>query len=173
MHMVTCVHCREKFDRDKQPFVEVSTRRYAHPDCHKKHKIVYEQNKQELQELEEYIKQLFQIETISVRIRKQMNDYVNNHHYTYSGILRALTYFYGVQGHSIEKANGGIGIVPYTYDAAHNYYQAIWLANQKNADKTVSEYIPKEEMTVLISAPKKKPLKKKAFSFLLEGSNEE
>lgn len=169
MHMVTCVHCRQKFDRDKQPFVEVSTRRYAHPDCHEKHKIEYEQQQKDWLALEEYIKYLFNIETITVKIRKQVNDFVNNQHYTYTGILRALMYFYGVQGHSIEKANGGIGIVPYTYEAAHNYYQAIWLANQQNANKNIGEYLPKEETTILISAPKKKPIKKKAFSFLMEG----
>lgn len=168
MHIVTCVHCRQKFDRDKVPFVEVGSRRYAHPDCHEKHKQEFEQNKKDLLALEEYIKQLFNVTTIPVRIRKQLNDYTANHNYTYAGILRALTYFYGVQGHSTDKANGGIGIVPYTYDAAHNYYQAIWLANQKNIDKNIEEYLPKEEMTVLIVAPKKKPLKKQHFSFLME-----
>lgn len=169
MHMVTCVYCKQKFDRDKHPFVAVSTKRYAHPECHEKHAQEYEENQKEWLALEAYIKQLFNIETIPVRIHKQIRDFIGNYNYTYTGILKTLMYFYGVQGHSIEKANGGIGIVPYTYEAAHNYYQAIWLANQQNANKNISEYLPQEETTVMIVAPRKKPIKKKAFSFLMEG----
>jgi hypothetical protein len=32
-HIVTCIYCKKKFDRDKFPFVQVSQRRYAHQEC--------------------------------------------------------------------------------------------------------------------------------------------
>lgn len=32
-HIVTCIYCKKKFDRDKYPFVQVSPRRYAHKEC--------------------------------------------------------------------------------------------------------------------------------------------
>ena len=32
-HIVTCIYCKHKFDRDKYPFVTVSNRRYAHQEC--------------------------------------------------------------------------------------------------------------------------------------------
>ena len=32
-HIVTCIYCKKKFDRDKSLFVQVSNRRYAHPEC--------------------------------------------------------------------------------------------------------------------------------------------
>lgn len=168
MHMVTCIHCRQKFDRDKQPFVQVSERRYAHPECHQNQSQEYEKKQKDLKALEEYIKKLFKVDTIPIKIRKQINDYVTNHNYSYSGILKSLVYFYDVQGHSTEKSNGGIGIVPYTYDAAFNYYLAIWSANERNENKNIEELLPKEETLVKISSPKRKPLKKSNFAFLME-----
>jgi hypothetical protein len=47
--------------------------------------------------------------------------------YTYSGIKRTLEYFYEVKKNSIEKANGGIGIVPWVYEEAKRYYYNQWL----------------------------------------------
>ena len=32
-HIVTCIYCKKKFDRDKFPFIQVSQRRYAHQEC--------------------------------------------------------------------------------------------------------------------------------------------
>ena len=32
-HIVTCVQCKQRFDRDKVPFVQVANRRYAHKEC--------------------------------------------------------------------------------------------------------------------------------------------
>ena len=69
---------------------------------------------------------------------------------------------------STIKSNGGIGIVPYTYDAAFNYYLAIWSANERNENKNIEELLPKEETLVKISSPKRKPLKKSNFAFLME-----
>ena len=35
-HIVICKYCGEKFDRDKEPFIEVSCRRYSHKACYDK-----------------------------------------------------------------------------------------------------------------------------------------
>ena len=34
MHIVKCVFCQEKFDRDKEKYQEIGYRRYAHLHCH-------------------------------------------------------------------------------------------------------------------------------------------
>ena len=52
---------------------------------------------------------------VNPRIRKQINEYVNTYNFTYSGILKALTYFYEIKEGDKDKANNGIGIVPYVY----------------------------------------------------------
>ena len=32
-HKVKCIYCQQVFDRDKYPYIQVSSRRYAHPAC--------------------------------------------------------------------------------------------------------------------------------------------
>ena len=74
---------------------------------------------------------------INPRVRKQLNQYVEEYNYTYSGMLKALIYFYEVKGNSVEKANGGIGIIPWIYKDAYNYYYNLWMIKQRNEDKNI------------------------------------
>ena len=46
-HPVICYYCGETFDRDREPFIKIQERRYAHKDC-------AEQSGKDLKELEEY-----------------------------------------------------------------------------------------------------------------------
>jgi starvation-inducible outer membrane lipoprotein len=80
---------------------------------------------------------------------------------------KALAYFYEVKKNSTEKANGGIGIIPYVYNNAYNYYYNIWMANQTNNAKPIEQYQPQERV-IKIPPPKRVEKKKKLFSFLDE-----
>ena len=124
-------------------------------------------NKEDLDKmkLEQYINQLFHTDYVDPRIQKQIKNYIKEYNFTYSGILKSLVYFYEVKQNPVEKSNDGIGIVPWVYKQAFNYYYAIWLAQQKNTDKTVENYIPKET-EIIIPRPKPKPYRKHLFSFL-------
>ena len=124
-------------------------------------------NKEDLDKmkLEQYINKLFHTDYVDPRIQKQSKNYIKEYNFTYSGILKSLVYFYEVKQNPVEKSNDGIGIVPWVYKQAFNYYYAIWLAQQKNTDKTVENYIPKET-EIIIPRPKPKPHKKHLFSFL-------
>lgn len=99
---------------------------------------------------------------ITLQIKKYLQDYPN---YTYSGIRRTLQYFYEVKKNPIEKSNGGIGIVPWVYEDAKRYYYNQWLLSQKNSDKDIKKYIPKERK-ITIQSPKRQPRKKRVFMFL-------
>ena len=124
-------------------------------------------NKEDLDKmkLEQYINKLFHTDYVDPRIQKQIKNYIKEYNFTYSGILKSLVYFYEVKQNPVEKSNDGIGIVPWVYKQAFNYYYAIWLAQQKNTNKTVENYIPKET-EIIIPRPKPKPHKKHLFSFL-------
>lgn len=106
-------------------------------------------------------------EFISPRVRKQINSYIETYNFTYSGMKKALVYFYEVKGNDKSKANGGIGIIPYVYRDAYNYYYTIWLANQKNENKVVTDYKPVVR-EVRITPPQLKPRKRRLFSFFEE-----
>ena len=65
------------------------------------------------------------------------------YNYSYSGILKSLIYFFEIRRNSIEKANGGIGIVPYVYEDARKYYYDLYMAQKRNEDKKVGELVSK------------------------------
>ena len=100
-------------------------------------------------------------------INRNIKRYREEYNYTYSGIHKALIYFFEIKGNSIEKANGNIGIVPYVYKDAFNYYYSIWEANQKNETKKIEDYLP-EEHVITIQSPQRKIKQRKLFTFLDE-----
>lgn len=215
-HVVTCLYCNGRFDRDKEEYAQVSARRYAHAACmlreaekdpkYVKKEIIdpndnvvcayckkpmskkdadcvmvgnnkyvhsackeLEDNREktEKEQLEEYIKELFQISFIDPRVKGQIKKYIDEYNYTYSGIRKALIYHYEIKGGDKSKANGGIGIVPYVYQHAYEYYYNLWLAKQKNKDVEVELYTPRVK-EITIKRPERKIKKRPLFTFLDE-----
>ena len=145
----------------------MSARRYAHQECSLTEEQKISKEEQDKIDLENYILKLFKVDYVDARVRKQIKQYREEFNYTYSGIRKALTYFYEVKGNSIEKANGGIGIVPYVYQHAYNYYLALWQAQQKNQDKVLNDYVPRVK-EIVIPRPQRKVKKRELFTFLDE-----
>lgn len=220
-HYVTCQYCKAKFDRDKEEYALVGTRRYAHAACmlreaekdpnYVKKEIIdpndnvvcvyckkpmskkdadcvmvgngkyvhaacqaLEENREKTdrEQLEDYIKELFQVSYIEPRVKAQIKKYVEEFNYTYSGIRKALIYHYEIKGGDKSKANGGIGIVPYVYQNAYEYHYNLWLAQQKNKDVKIELYTPKiKEIT--IPRPQRKIKKRPLFTFLDESEEVE
>ena len=166
-HYVVCPYCNKKFDRDKVDCVQVGARRWAHTTCAAAQETTRKQEDIDKENLEKYIMQLLKEEYISPRVRKQMNTYVNEMKFTYSGIHKALIYFYEVKKNDVSKANDGIGIVPYIYKEAFNYYYSLWLAQQKNEDKVIENYKP-QVREVRIPPPQLKKKRRRLFTFFEE-----
>lgn len=165
-HKVKCYYCGITFDRDKlKECCQVNSRRWAHTECHERAQAEKTQSQKDLEALEEYIINLLGLDYIDARIRKQINTFHDEKGYSYSGIHKALVYFYEVKQNSTEKANGGIGIVPYVYQDAYNYYYHIWMAKQTNEAKPIEQYIPQERV-ITIPPPKRVDKRKKLFTFL-------
>ena len=167
IHKVKCKYCGKVFDRDKEPFEQVSAQRYAHLACAMAAKNEKSQADLDKEDLEKYILQLLNEDFISPRVRKQINQFVQEYNYTYSGMKKALVYFYEVKGNDKSKAAGGIGIIPYVYRQAYEYYYSLWLANQKNEDKVIVHYVPTVR-EVKIPSPQLKQKRRKLFSFFEE-----
>ena len=153
-HYVICSKCGKRFDRDKIQAVKSGARRYAHYDCDPSGEIVpLPQKDPDLIQLEDYIQKLLGEDYNPARVKKQIKDYVEEYNYTYSGILKSLVYFYEVKGNSKDKANGGIGIVPFVYKDAYNYYYDLFVAQNSNTHKDVRTITSKIK-EVIISPPK-------------------
>ena len=189
MSLVKCLYCGRSFDRDKEPYVKPRSNRYAHVSCAQEKdleivnplilKQCYYCKKEiniEKEEYKELPKKKFAHLTcwennhedfISPKVQKQITDYTSKNGFTYSGILKSLIYFYEIKGNSIEKANGGIGIVGYVYHDALRYYKALWEIQEANKNKKIEAYIP-EVKEIVIKNPERKMKTKNLFSFLDE-----
>lgn len=100
-------------------------------------------------------------------MQKQINQYITDYQYTYTGMLQSLVYYYEIKKGSKDKAQGRIGIIPYIYEEAHNYYLDLWKIQQINDGKSLDEMIPKQRI-VTIPLPESKKEKSSLFSFLDE-----
>ena len=150
-HFVICKYCNQKFNRDIEPFVEVGARRYAHKSCADKVEASIPQDEKDYNNLEIYIKKLFNIKTINAKTKKQIRDFREEYGYSYSGMLKTLYWWYEIQDHTTELAKNGIGIIPYIYEDAEKYYYTLYLA--KIVNDNIGEYKPKIE-EVEIASPR-------------------
>lgn len=165
----TCIYCKKEIDITKEKYKELSKDKFSHLDC-------WEENKNKLtdkEKLELYINNLYGTKKLNPKINRQIKDYVENYGWSYSGIRKALVYYYEIKGNKFDlaKTGGGIGIVGYCYQAAYNYYRAIWEAQQSQQmaiEQTgIEKYVPKV-VEVKIPVPICEPQKPKLFSFLDE-----
>ena len=131
----------------------------AHATCDK-------QGTEDLKELEEYIKKIFCETTVNAKIKKQINDFRKEYGYTYSGILKCLKWWFEIQGNTIDKAMGGIGIVPYIYKEVEKYYYSIYIAQEKNQNKELNNQV----IEVVVSPPARDE-KKRLFNIEVEDSD--
>lgn len=149
-HWVICLYCGEKFNRDETDCIKIG-RRYAHAKCAEEHEISMTQEEKDYQALQSYCKELFGDDYNYVMTKKLIERYKKENGYTYSGIKRCLQWFYEIKGNSKEKANGSIGIVPYIWTEAYNYYYHLYLAEEKNKGYIKGE-LPIRE--IQIAAPR-------------------
>ena len=162
--MVKCKYCGIQFNRNAEPFVEVGGRRYAHKECAEKYQQSISQEERDYMELEKYIKKLFKKNVVSARIKKQIKDFKQEYKYTYSGMQKTLYWWFELKHNSIEKANDGIGIVPFVYNDALNYFYNLYLADIAN--KAAPERIKKPEVQEIeIGSPRVYVAPPKLFDF--------
>ena len=163
-HPVICLYCKKKFDRDKIACKQIG-RRYAHIECAAEHEANKTQEEKDKEALFEYINKMFGTTFVSPKIQKQIKTYVESYQYTYSGILKALIYFFEVKKNPIDKNSDTIGIVPFIYNDAFNYYYNLWLIQETNSKKDIQHYEP-QVIEVHIPIPQRKVRKKQLFTFL-------
>lgn len=157
-HIVKCAICQKTFDRDKIQAVKHGARRYSHYDCEPTgEKVPLVKKDEDLQKLLEYINTLFKGQQNQAKVNQSIKKFHNEFGYSYSGIQKALYYFYEIKHNSIDKANGGISIVPFVYKDAYNYYYDLFMAQQRNENK---KPLIKRVREIIIKPPKvEKPVK--------------
>lgn len=91
------------------------------------------------EELYKYICSLFNITEITPLIKNQIDKFYTEYEFTYDGMLYTLKYFFDILENDVRKTEG-IGIIPYTYKEAKEFYI------QKN-HLLESEFDPQKSVT--------------------------
>ena len=165
-HIVICAICGKKFDRDSIQAVRHGARRYSHALCEPDNTdfvplVQKPEEDPDLKKLKDYITKIYGNKANWPLITKQIKNYTKDKKYSLSGILKSLVWFYDVKHNSVDGSNGGIGIVEYCYQDAYNYYLALFIAQQANADKVLDNEIKE----VTITPPEMRGTKQKLIDF--------
>lgn len=153
-HYVKCLYCGQQFDRESEPTKQVSNRRYAHLQCWEEHKNNMSQEERDIENFYEYTRQLFGEDYNYILTKKLAERFVKENNYTYSGMLKTLKWYYEKEGHSIDRSNGSIGIIPYIYKQAMSYYFALYQAQLINQEKDISSFVIPKERIINIESPR-------------------
>lgn len=138
MGIVTCGGCGLRFDRvaEKGEFIKS---KWYHKGC--------AEIKKEKMELYDYICKLFNLKTPGPLNNSLVKKYKEQNGYSYRGIINALKYFYEVKKNTVDKAEERVGIVPFVYTDAQEYFRVLEEIARKNK-KTIEK--TKEEISITL-----------------------
>jgi len=128
MGIVTCGGCGLKFNRSQED-AEFIKGKWYHFQCAK--------TKNAKIELDAYVCKIFSLKAPGPVNNALLKKYRENYGYTYDGMMKALKFFYEVRKHSSEQAEEKVGIIPYVYQDAQDYYDSI----EKRQNKITSSAI--------------------------------
>lgn len=156
---VKCLYCSESLDRNTEEFVTVG-KRYAHALCQKKVDESKSQDEKDKEALIQYIGKLYG--TCGALHHKQIKD-LHSQGYSYSSMLKTLIYFYEVRKNTTERSKG-IGIIPFVYKDAYDYYYKLHMI-ATSAEKVKQSELSFNTRVVKIKPPQVKKKKGKVFDF--------
>lgn len=159
MPTVKCLICDKNFDRTKEPCIKQG-RRYMHKDCFEKQPEDFIYKQKILEKAEE----LFKNNCDYNGINSQIKNFQQTYGYTAKDIYKTLLYWYDVKNESIEKSMGRIGIVPYCYKAAQEYYSKIETAQNVNSREEIDKALNPDKVVYHIEpVPFQKPKRFRLF----------
>ncbi len=151
---VKCKYCGQEFDREYSEYVKISNR-YAHASCHERAK----KEAAALRKLTDLIQELYKpIEPKWELVCRQIQKY-KDEGMTYMGMYYTLTYFFVIQSNDIKKGQG-VGIIPYVYERARNYYKNVNNVYAKVAEIEQQDTLDVSQTENIITIAHKKPTKR-------------
>lgn len=158
MGKVKCFYCGEIFDNATEEYRKPRANRYAHLYCYKENMTEDDKWVDKIYTLLEEI----HLDYDYVTVENQRGRFVRNS-YTNKGIYMTLKYFYEVKNGNKEKANKGIGIVPYVYEEARQHF--LKKKNRKEEfGKMIEEQFKQEPRTIKVNRKINKKKKRKEIN---------
>ena len=143
-----CPECEYQVDKDTQRWFKHSGKTY-HEECYQK----FEVRKTHRNELLAYICELYKIPVPNGFMLKQIKEFQEDYGYTLKGMELALKFFHSIKKNSVDGR--GIGIIPYIYDDAREYYTQLAIIKQKALEAGFNDKIE----TIYVKRPTMKTRK--------------
>lgn len=125
-HIVTCRVCKKTFDTndENEKWVMPSPRYYFHEQCYNdwKHNTDNATDEDWVILIYDFIARDLKGEYNYWSCEQLRKKYIRENKFTNKGIYFTLKYFYEVKKNPWSKANGSLGIVPYVYKDATEYW---------------------------------------------------
>ena len=144
MRAVKCVYCNNQVDRANEPFVVIN-KRYAHSYCADQE----DRDRQDREKLNHILYEIFGQNVNFGMIGQQIKLFRSQYKYTISGITGTLHYCYKIKNMPVTKKTNGIGIVPFFYKEAREYFSSV-NKGRENAQGIVEN----KKKTIHISSPR-------------------
>ena len=166
-NMVKCMICGELVDKTNPECVKATSTSYAHRNCLEQEPELLERTK-----FYDYVSQLFGTKYNHLSTMKLAERYMREHpDWTWSGMHKAMWFFYEKKHGDKSKANGTIGILPYIYQQAYSYFFELFLAEEA-ANSLDEEAIKTTTRKMVIKEPIKPTTKRKANIIEFEEDDE-
>lgn len=150
--LVSCGHCKLKFNRHTEPSKYISGKWY-HERC--------ATSVLERRELANYICQLFGLKRAGPSNYALIKKWVENKGYTYKGIHNTLKYFYEVKKGDKNKSEERIGIVPFIYEEAQQYFSSQKVKEKRALEKFKKAKEEEKPKDIIVNTTCKQKKKRK------------
>ena len=139
--MAICRICKQEIDKSADDWILPSRNHYFHKICYGKFKEGKEikTDTDYIPLIFDYIARDLKVSYDYYKIKAQINQFVKDG-MTCKGILFTLKYYYDRNGkENWDRGYGGIGIVPYCYKEATEYWVNIELKRRGSCDKIIEQ----------------------------------
>lgn len=139
--MAICRVCKQEINKEKDDWIMPSRNWYFHKTCYGKFKEGKEIKKDSDYEplIFDYIARDLKVSYDYYKVHAQINNFLKNG-MTCKGILFTLKYYYDRNGkENWERGYGGIGIVPYCYKEATEYWTNIEMRKRGSCEKVIEQ----------------------------------
>lgn len=148
-HIVKCLYCEKQFDADKEEFIKVNGRRYAHKACAESH--ADENVKRGIYKLEEQKKDTNNNDhriffdcindickgrcEVDWAIVSKEEKRLTKAGYTLSGLTKTFYYVYEIKQEPLPDRITMLFVLENYFEEAKDYYRNVYLTNKANEQK--------------------------------------
>lgn len=171
-HEVQCRICKQYFDanalKENVDWIQPSRGWYYHVQCYKDWKVADSHTDEEWVELiYDFLARDLKVSYDWFVCEAQRKKFIKDNTFTNKGIYFTLKYFYEVKKGDVSKMNGGIGIIPYVYKEATQYWTELEL-RRRGTISEIEQQIRERALREVIPVVKKSLPKTKKDKWSLE-----